>query len=315
VAAGAELEEAVALFGPSHWTEALGSSGTIGAVSDLLKAQGRTDGNITPQALAWLIERCVQAGHVDRLDLSGLKDDRRAVLPGGIAILYTLAAHFGIGSLQPALGALRQGLIVDLHERQSAATGHTAQRNTRQDTVRDVQARFGIDQPQAARVRAVATHLYRQACPGADTEQLTMLGWACDLHELGMALSHHDHHRHSAYMLAHLDAPGFSQSQQRQLADLVLAQRGGLRKVEHLLGDSVAMWQVLCLRLASIRCHARQATDPSALTLQRVAEKSATLSWHPTGASPDLRTSHLLREECAAWARNGALQLSLDEEV
>ena len=45
-------------------------------------------------------------------------------------------------------------------------------------------------------------------------------------------ISHHDHHRHSAYVLAHVDAPGFSQSQLRRIADLVLGQRGGLRKLE-----------------------------------------------------------------------------------
>ena len=32
------------------------------------------------------------------------------------------------------------------------------------------------------------------------------LAWACDLHEIGMMVSHHDHHRHSAYLLAHVDA-------------------------------------------------------------------------------------------------------------
>ena len=36
--------------------------------------------------------------------------------------------------------------------------------------------------------------------------------WAAALHEIGTMVSHHDHHRHSAYMLAHADAAGFSQS-------------------------------------------------------------------------------------------------------
>ena len=64
-----------------HWHEALGSSGTVGAVSQLLQASGVTDGRITPDGLRWCIERCIAAGHVDRIDLPGLKADRRAVLP------------------------------------------------------------------------------------------------------------------------------------------------------------------------------------------------------------------------------------------
>ena len=120
VAAGAELEEALQAFAPEQWQQALGSSGTAGAVSDLLHAAGVSDGRITPKGLRWCIAHCLDAGHVDRIDLPGLKPERRAVLPGGLAILYTLATHFDIATLWPAKGALRQGVIVDLHERELA---------------------------------------------------------------------------------------------------------------------------------------------------------------------------------------------------
>ena len=50
------------------------------------------------------------AGHEDALGLPGLKPERRAVLGGGLSILYTLAMQFGIDALQPARGALRQGV-------------------------------------------------------------------------------------------------------------------------------------------------------------------------------------------------------------
>jgi exopolyphosphatase/pppGpp-phosphohydrolase len=74
--------------------------------------------------------------------------------------------------------------------------------------------------------------LFDAAIPDADAETRRELGWACALHELGLMVSHHDHHRHSAYLLAHVDAPGFSQSQQRRVAELVLGHRGSLRKLD-----------------------------------------------------------------------------------
>jgi exopolyphosphatase/guanosine-5'-triphosphate,3'-diphosphate pyrophosphatase len=117
IAAGAELEEALEPFAPTHWEEALGSSGTVGAVSQLLAASGITDGRITPAGLRWLMEQCLRAGKVEKLSLPGLKEERRAVIAGGLSILYTLAANFGIGELLPARGALRQGVIFDLDER------------------------------------------------------------------------------------------------------------------------------------------------------------------------------------------------------
>ncbi|HOL38154.1 MAG TPA: exopolyphosphatase, partial [Rubrivivax sp.] len=134
--------------------------------------------------------------------------------------------------------------------------------------------------------------------------------WACALHELGLLVSHHDHHRHSAYLLAHVDAPGFSQSQQRHLADLVLGQRGGLRKVEPALASATFAWQLLCLRLALIACHARDDADGAALAL-RARGRHAQLAWPPRWADTHPRTLYLLQEEAAAWARNGSLRLVL----
>ncbi|HET7795248.1 MAG TPA: Ppx/GppA phosphatase family protein [Rhizobacter sp.] len=308
VAAGAELEEALEPFAPRHWREALGSSGTAGAVSQLLAANGITNGNITPDGLRWCIEQCLRAGRIDKLTLAGIKEDRRAVIGGGLAILYTLATHFGIEALQPTRGALRQGVIFDLDERLNAGSSPVAH-DIRDDSVRELQRRFEIDLAQARRVTAVAESLYAGVAPGAAGPLARELRWASALHELGMMVSHHDHHRHSAYLLGNVDAAGFSQSQQRRLADLVLAQRGGLKKVEMQLADDNFAWQTLCLRLAIIKCHARGEIDPLALRLTRQGSQ-AVLSFSPSWAETHPRALFLLNEEVAAWER-GPLRLVL----
>ncbi len=310
VAAGAELEEALEPFSPVHWQEALGSSGTVGAVSQLLAASGVSDGRITPEGLRWLIERCIACGRVDRLDLPGLKEDRRAVIAGGLAILYTLAMHFGIASLQPARGALRQGVIFDLDERLHATALPQDGHDLRDATVRELQRRFMVDVQQAKRVSRIAEVLFRQVLPRAGHEARRELLWACALHEMGMMVSHHDHHRHSAYLLAHVDAPGFSQSQQRRVAELVLGQRGGLRKVEASLTQETFAWQVLCLRLAIIKCHARGQVDDAALALERQGGQ-ARLGFGADWAASHPRTLYLLQEEAQAWVRGGVLRLAL----
>jgi len=310
VAAGAELEEALVPFARRHWREALGSSGTAGAVSDVLRASGKSDGRITPEALRWLIERCIECGHIDSLDIPGMKPERRAVIAGGLAILYTLAMQFGIDELLPAKGALRQGVIVDLSER--LAAGHQALGHDLRDaTVAELQRRFHADVGQATRVGETARKLFAGAWPDADAETHNELRWASALHEVGLMVSHHDHHRHSAYIVSHVDAPGFSQSQQRRLGELVLGQRGGLRKIEAGLSRELTAWQVLCLRLAVIECHARGEVDASALTLRRVGS-GAQLIFSAEWAEANPRTAYLLREESDLWARQGVLLLALN---
>jgi exopolyphosphatase/guanosine-5'-triphosphate,3'-diphosphate pyrophosphatase len=318
VDAGAQLEEALEPFAPQHWQEALGSSGTAGAVSQILAASRITDGAITPAGLRWCIEQCLAAGTTEALALPGLREDRRAVIGGGLSILYTLSTHFGIDKLQPARGALRQGVIFELYERLHALEGGRESEDVREDSVRALQQRFQADTAQAARVVDAAAHLYESLAPKPSKQKpqerledrSRELRWAAALHELGMIVSHHDHHRHSAYLLAHADAPGFSQSQQRRLADLLLGQRGGLRKLEATLADAQYAAQVLCLRLAIVFCHARTAVDLRGVRL-KLASQKATLElpagW--PGAHP--RTMYLLEEEAAAWERNGPIKLAL----
>jgi len=305
VAAGAELEEALTHFRPERWQEVLGSSGTVGAVSQILAATGKTDGRITPDALRWCIAQCVAAGSQDKLQLAGLKEDRRPVVAGGLCILYTLLTQFGIEALLPTKGALRQGVIFDLAERLQPAEGV----DVRAASVAELQTRFAVDIAQADRVAQQAELLYRQLHPRGPSEPLRELRWAAALHEIGMLVSHHDHHRHSAYLLAHADAPGFSTNQLQRLGTLALGQRGGLRKMEAQLADPGLLDQVIALRLAVILCHARTEA-PASPTLERDGKK-LTLLLPKDWSAGQARTRFLLKEEAEAWARSGLLTLSL----
>ena len=303
VAAGAELEEALTLFRPELWKEALGSSGTVGAVSQVLAASGQTDGRITPDALRWCIEQCLAAGSQDKLQIPGLKDDRRPVVAGGLCILYTLLNQFGIKELKPTKGALRQGVIFDLAERLEPSGAS----DPRAHAVTELQERFGVDLAQAERVAGEAEKFYRQLVPEPAPELLRELGWAAALHEIGMLVSHHDHHRHSAYVIAHVDAAGFSTNQLQRIAALALGQRGGLRKMEAQLADASLLDQLVALRLAVILCHARTVPAGS-LQLER-AGKQLTLRCPKTWVTEQARTRFQLKEEAEAWARSGVIEL------
>jgi exopolyphosphatase/guanosine-5'-triphosphate,3'-diphosphate pyrophosphatase len=109
------------LFPRAAWQEALGSSGSASAVSQLLRANGRGDGAITPQALDWCLQCCLAAGSASQLHLPGLEPDRAPIIGGGLAVLLALLDLFEIDCLQPAKGALRNGLVFDLLDRQGGA--------------------------------------------------------------------------------------------------------------------------------------------------------------------------------------------------
>lgn len=314
IVAAAELEEALALFARGRcepaWTEALGASGTVGALAQVTESAGLADdGSIDAEGLRWCMEACIRAGHVDKLQLPGLKDDRKKVVAGGLAILYTLLTLFGIERLKPAKGALRQGLVFDLAERLKLHD-QQASEDLREPTVLEVQQRFAVDRAQAGRVRSLAQRLHRALDRKADAERQLELGWTAAWHELGQAVSHHDHHRHSHYLITHLDAPGFSQNQLRRMGQLALGQRGGLRKLESELRDESLLWQLLALRLALVKCHAREAVQEQQMTVRREGRR-VTVRMAPGWAASHPQALYLLGEEARAWAKLGLLDLQI----
>ena len=301
IAAQAVLDEALGAYAPGGWDVAYGSSGTIGAVGDVLAANGFEAGWITRQGLDWLHAELLKARSADRVKLAGLKDDRRPVIGGGLGVLRAVFALLGLERMQPAQGALRHGVLYDLLDRESPAS------DVRNSTVRRLAVKFGADAAQAERVGRVASHFLRQVRTGESAPQLQRherkLGWAAQLHEIGSLISHSDYHKHGAYILDNADAPGFAQPELHRLSLLVLGHRGKLRKLEADFGDDVFVHQLLCLRLAVILCHARREPELKGLRL-RGGEGSTSLAVPAEWAGAYPQSAHLLREEAIAWQKS-----------
>ena len=298
IAAKAVLDEALSTYRPDTWDVAYGSSGTIGAVGDMLTAAGFSPGELTLEGLDWLRERLLRAQSADKVRLEGLKDDRRAVIGGGLSILRALFDLLGIRSMQVAQGALRQGALYDMLDRELPET------DLRTSTVQGLVQSFAVDRDQAHRVAAVAGELFAQALPEHEGTGARKLGWAAQLHEIGCRISHSDYHRHGAYILDNTDVAGFAQHELHRLGALVLGHRGKVRKIEADLGDTLFAVQLLCLRLAVILCHARRDPDLHGLTLgldgSRFSLRART-GW----AASYPQSAYLLREEIEAWQRTG----------
>jgi exopolyphosphatase/guanosine-5'-triphosphate,3'-diphosphate pyrophosphatase len=67
--------------------------------------------------------------------------------------------------------------------------------------------------------------------------------------------------------LDNVDAPGFSIPELHRMSELVLGQRGKLRKLEQSLTDELFAKQLMCLRLALLLCHARRMPEHESIKL------------------------------------------------
>lgn len=304
VAAKAVLDEALNLYPRNSWDVAYGSSGTIGAVADALQANGWPAGLITRDSLDWMLEKLVKAQRAECLRLDGIREDRRPVIGGGLAVLRALFDLLQIQTLVPAQGALRQGALFDLLDRENPQT------DVRARMIDWLASHFDSDKAQGERVASTALALFDQIM-GHDPDAQALarsrrkLQWAAKVHEIGMLISHSDYHKHGAYILENTDLQGFTVDELRRLGLLVLGHRGKLRKLEHPPDDTVFTLQLLALRLAVVLCHARRDPDLRGLQLQRDgAGLSFRLALPTDWENHYPQSAHLLREESLAWDKS-----------
>ena len=202
----------------------------------------------------------------------------------------------GIEEMHVAQGALRQGALYDLLDREQPET------DLRTTTVNGLMQRCAVDAEHAERVARTACALFTQAAPAGSERACRKLEWAARLHEIGCRISHSDYHRHGAYILDNTDAAGFALPELHRLGLLVMGQRGKVRKLDADLHDPVFALQLLSMRLAVALCHARRAPDTAGLVL-RVEGTRFRLSTRPGWSALFPQSAHLLREEMQAWQK------------
>jgi len=297
LAARLELQTIVADY-QGQWQIALGSSGTAKAIAEILEMNGYSPSGITRDGLEKLRVRLLEAGDVKKLNLQGLREERLAALPGGFAIMYAAFCELGITRMQPALTALREGVLYDL-------CGRFHDHDMRDVTVQHFMRRYHVDFPQAERVAKLADTLAQQFFgKDADESTLRFLGWVARLHGIGIRVAHSGYHKHTAYILANADMPGFSRKEQARMNMLALAHRGGLKKLQGLLasGDDIVL--AISLRLAALFYRNR---SDLALPEMRVSVsgKQYCLTMDAAWLKQNPLTETALHEEQAQWKALG----------
>jgi exopolyphosphatase / guanosine-5'-triphosphate,3'-diphosphate pyrophosphatase len=230
-----------------------------------------------------------------------MKDDRRAVIGGGVSVLRAIFQLLDIDEMQVAQGALRHGALYDLLDREHE------QSDQRSTSVQRLARNFGVDPAQARRVSQVAEALLQQlaashALPELE-RHLRKLGWAAQLHEIGSAISHSDYHKHGAYILDNADAAGFTMNELHRLGQLVLGHRGKLRKLDLQLDDAAFTLQLMALRLAVILCHARRDPELERLQIEWDGGTEVYLVHPADWAARYPQSAWLLQEETVAWQK------------
>lgn len=215
-----EMQQFAANYRARGWHDAFGSSGTVRAIGSIVQESGWSDGGITPASLDMLRDAIIVAGSVAALKLPGLNEERTAVIAGGVLILQAALDVLGVSQIGVCETSMREGMLYDM-------LGRAFQRDPRSGAIAALAQRYGVDQAQAQRVHATAMELFDQVADDwqMGAAQRDMLGWCADIHEIGLAIAHSQHHIHGAYIVAKSDLAGFSRQGQQVLEAILRSHR------------------------------------------------------------------------------------------
>ena len=244
----------------SSWKSVYGSSGTMRAIGEII-ARNNLGSEVLSRRNLLALKRVITGyGRIDRLKLEKLRSDRAESIVGGLAILIGLMDELQIEKIKPVEGGLRLGVMWDLH-----LLGN--QRDRREQSVRGFFQRFSSEAGRANKVAEYATALYGQLKPETDT-YAKLLRWSAVLHEVGLAVSPTNYHKHGAYLIENADLSGFTTREQRTMGKLILGQKGNLRKLSSALDNQDVIKAVLALRIAVMFMQTHIAADFNELRLR-----------------------------------------------
>ena len=194
-----------------HPRVALGSSGTINAVVSFAASKGRS-------ASAKEISRAV-----DELARMGIEERRRhfeprraEVVVAGAVVLEAAVRRLGLDKVTSVDTGLRNGILVDLVRRRAPGTSD----RSIAEAALALGQRFGFDERHGVQVSALAARLFDDlaALHRLPLAARRILEAAAVLHDIGVAVSFHRHHKHTFYMVANADMPGFSDHERELVA-------------------------------------------------------------------------------------------------
>ncbi len=209
-------------FNSQNFDEAIGASGSLKAIGNVLQNLGYSHNGISLGGLEQLVTDLLSLTHCDQINFPGLSLERRPVFIGAVAIVYATFRTLNIGQMTISDGALREGLIYDLLER-------IYNHDIRSQTSQTLAERYHTDKRHSQQLKETLRYMVEQLedhpCFKDNPVNLRFLEWAADLHEIGFEIAHSQYHKHSAYIIENGDLAGFSKQDQILLALLVRSHR------------------------------------------------------------------------------------------
>ena len=221
------IVDAVRRFGPEPYDRAIATSATAAAIICAVNRVPRAKRDTADRLRATASQvrsfyRDVSVRDLEsRRKIPGIGPRRAEIIVPGAAMLLAVLREFKLSKLAYSSAGLRDGIVADLASR--GVGRELSQLDAEQRRLmRDMTRRYGVPLAHARKVGALAHTLFDslQSLHGLPPNYGKVLEAASYLHDIGHYVSDTRHHRHSFYLVANSDLPGFTEMERQLIANL-----------------------------------------------------------------------------------------------
>ena len=223
-----EQFEAIPWFRMEPGMRLIGEGGTLRLVGRLVQKQisypfDTLHGyDVSTAGVARIRDQLGTLSVAEREMLAGMKSDRADISLGGAAVVAEALSVCGAGGMTISSQGLREGLF---YERFLFGSGDPIFENVRQATVLNLAHLYRFQEKHAEHIAHLTLSMFDQLPKDqhlSGPEERELLWAASMLHDIGVSVDYHDHHKHSAYLILNAGLPGYTH---REIALIALMAR------------------------------------------------------------------------------------------
>ena len=169
-----------------------------------------------------------------RCKITGIGPSRAEIVTAGVAVLHEVMQRLKVPRLYYSTAGLRDGILADMAHRKAGMEQARLNADERQ-IVRALGRRFEAAVPHTRKVADVSAVLFEGL---RDLHRLPLnrgrlLEAAAYLYNIGHYVNEAKHHRHSMYLVANSDLPGFTDAERMIVANLCRYHRKSMPQASH----------------------------------------------------------------------------------
>jgi exopolyphosphatase/guanosine-5'-triphosphate,3'-diphosphate pyrophosphatase len=227
----------------SKYSIVVGSSGTILSLARIIRIRRGEFSDTSMNGFSFTADELYDAVNLlcdartvkQRAKIPGLDAARADIIVGGAIILEQCFKHLRIKEMIVSEYALREGIILDTIEKWYNVKDFHTLDNIRYKSVLHLADTFKYEKEHSHHVAKLALHIFDQLQPLHKLGRLEreFLEAAALLHEIGIFVSHSNHHRHAHYLIKNSELLGYTDNEKEIIGNIARYHRKSHPKPKH----------------------------------------------------------------------------------